>query len=163
MATFQNQNQFSQTPLLGQVDMTVGSTIITGKIDPASEATKLQAGQVMKLVDVAGSEIIVDVCTDSIDDLPFGVIPYNPRKSLYAAGDTVELALRGTVIYLEPSAAVARGAFVTNDPAGPTVATQGFDTPQLGIMLDKPTAAGRLSRVMIEPAFGTPEPEPEPS
>lgn len=155
MALTQNQNQFAQTPVLGQVDMLVNPSIISVKIDPDSVATKLQVGQGFKLVDVAGPEIIVDQVDDE-EDVVFGVAIYNPRKQLYAAGDTIEVAIGGSVVYLETSAAVARGAKVELDPSGPTVATL-TDFPddcQVGIALDKASASGQLIRVLIQPLDG---------
>jgi hypothetical protein len=151
VSTFQNQNQFAQTPVLGQLDFTVNPNIKSAKIDPASIATVLQAGQAMKLVDVAGTEVIVDVA--AVTDKAYGVIPYNPRKNLYAAGDTIDLACKGSVVYLETSAAIARGAKVQLDPTGPTVATLTSlaTNCQIGQCLDKPTAANVLTRVEIDP------------
>jgi len=150
MATYQNQNQFQQTPLLGQVDLTVNPSIISAKVYGSSSSTKLQAGQAVKLVDQAGAEIIVDEA--ALGDIAIGIIPYNPRKSLYVAGDTVEVATRGSVVYLETSAAIARGAKVALDPSGPTIATRSSTYSRVGIVLDKPAAANVLARVLIDPA-----------
>lgn len=151
MSTFQNSNQFAQTPVLGQVDMTVNPNIKSAKIDPASTSTKLQAGQFVKLVDVAGTEIIVDEC--AVTAKAYGVIIYNPRKNIYAAGDTVEIACEGSVVYLEASAAIARGAKVQNTPAGPTVQTLTSlaTNCMVGICLDKPTAGATLTRIEVGP------------
>lgn len=152
MSLVQNQNQFAQTALLGQVTLAPSPAIIPVKIYIGSVATKLQAGQAVKLVDQAGPEIQVDE-VDNDSTLPFGVIIYNPRKNTYAAGDTVEIALAGSVVYMETSAAIARGAKVQLDPTGPTVSTL-TDLPnncQLGICLDKPTGSGQLARILIQP------------
>lgn len=152
MSLTQNQNQFAQTALLGQVTMAPNPSIIPVKIYIGSVATKLQAGQAVKLVDQAGPEIQVDEVDDD-STLPFGVIIYNPRKNTYAAGDTLEIALAGSVVYLETSAAIARGAKVMIDPTGPTVSTlTGLPTNcELGICLDKPTASGQLARILLNP------------
>lgn len=150
MSTFLNQNQFAQTPVLGQVDFTVSPNIKSVKINPSSVATVLQAGQAFKLVDVAGPEIIVDVA--AITDLAYGVAIYNPKKNLFTAGQTIELGCAGTVVYLEASAAIARGAGVSLDPTGPTVATVNPATQAtIGECLDKPTAAATLARIEIRP------------
>lgn len=150
MSTFQNQNQFVQSPVLGQVDFTVNPNIKSAKINPASVATVLQSGQWFKIVDVAGNEVIVDVA--AITDVPYGVAIYNPRKNLYSPGDTIELGCAGTVVYLEASAAIARGAQVQNDPTGPTVATlAGAVNAAVGLCLDKPGAASTLARIEVRP------------
>lgn len=149
MSTYQNSNQFTQTPVLGQLSMVPNPSLMSVKIDPSSVATKLQAGQAVKIVDVQANEIIVDQA--AITDTKFGVIVYNPKKNVYAAGDTVEIAINGSVVFLEASAAIARGAKVQLDPTGPTVATLaslGTNT-MVGVCLDKPTGSGQLTRVLI--------------
>lgn len=152
MSLVQNQNQFAQTALLGQVTMSPSPAIIPVKIYIGSVATQLQAGQAVRLVDQAGPEIQVDQVT-AVTQEAFGVIIYNPRKNTYSAGDTVEIALRGTVVYMETSAAIARGAKVQIDPTGPTVSTL-VSLPtncELGVCLDKPTATGQLARILLNP------------
>ncbi len=156
MATYQNSNQFAPTPVLGQVDLLAGTAnIISAQIDPASVATaaQLTAGSPVKIVDVAGGPIIVD--TAAITETATGVIVYNPRKSQYVAGDIVEVAMKGTVVYLETSAAVARGANVQAASATGLVATRASTNHRLGKMLDKPGAANVLARVLIDPASDT--------
>ena len=156
MSTFQNQNQFAQTPLLGQVDMIAGpNNVLSVRIDPASVATQaqLQAGSPMKIVDTVGTDIIVDAA--AITDLSLGVIVYNPRKNLYAAGDVVEVAARGSVVYLETSAAIARGANVQAATATGLIATRASTNFRVGKVLDKPAAANVLARVLIDPASDT--------
>lgn len=156
MATYQNQNQFAQTPLLGQVDLGSGpNNIVSARIDPSSSATaaQMQAGVPFKIVDVQANDIIVDVA--AITDMAFGVIVYNPRKNQYAVGDIVELACRGSVVYMETSAAIARGANVQAATATGLVATRASTNYRVGKMLDKPTAANQLARVLIDPASDT--------
>ena len=150
MSTFQNQNQFSQTPVLGQVDLTYSPNIKSVKIDPASTSLYLQAGQAFKIVDVAGPEIIVDAVS-ALTDTPYGVAIYSPKKNLFAPGQTIELACDGTVVYLEASAAAARGASAQLLFSGPTVATLVSPTNgKIGQFLDKPAAAATLVRVQIK-------------
>lgn len=157
MSTFQNSNQFRQSALLGQVDLISGpNNVLSVRIDPASVATQaqLRAGSPMKIVDKAGSEIIVDAA--AVTDLADGVIIYNPRKNLYAAGDVIEIGCAGTVVYLETSAAVARGVRVQSATATGEIATRaGAGNCAIGKMLDKPTAAHQLARVLIAPSTET--------
>ena len=152
MSTFQNQNQFKPTPMLGSVDMTANPNIKSARLNPASVATVLTAGTPVKLVDVAGTEVIVDACAD-VTEKAYGVIIYDLRKSTFVKGDTVDIACRGSVVYLETSAAIARGAKVQCAPAGPTVATLASlgTNVMLGTCLDKPAAANVLARIEIDP------------
>lgn len=156
MSTYQNQNQFAQTPLLGQVDLVSGpNNVFAARIDPSSTATaaQLQAGVPFKIVDVQGNDIIVDVA--AITEQAIGVMIYNPRKNQYAAGDIIELAGRGSVVYLETSAAIARGANVQAATATGLIATRTSTNFRVGKVLDKPTAANVLARVLIDPASDT--------
>lgn len=154
MSLVQNQNQFAQTALLGQVTLAPSPAIIPVKIYIGSVATKLQAGQAVKIVNQAGPEIQVDeVDNDSTE--AFGVIIYNPRKNTYVAGDTVELACSGSVITLQSSAAIARGANVSQTAASagndPLITTSVATNFVLGQALEKAAGANALIRVLVNP------------
>ena len=150
MSTYLNQNQFAQTPVLGQVDMTVNPNIKPVRINPASVATVLKSGQAFKLIAGAANEILVDVA--AITDRAYGVSVYNLKKNTYAAGDVVEIACRDSVVYLESSAAISRGAKVQLDPTGPTISTLTAGTnAAIGTALDQASASGQLIRVEIYP------------
>lgn len=144
-----NQNQFAQTSVLGSPDLAFNFNTKSVQINPESVSTKLQVGQAVKLI--AGN--VPTILTDMADstDIPFGVIVYNLKKNTYAAGDVVEVACRGNVIYLESAAAISRGATVENVPTGPTVQTKASGAG-LGVALDQATGAGQLIRVEIDPS-----------
>jgi len=153
MAVYQNQNQFSQTPVLGQVSFEVNPNIKAVKISPDSVSTKLQAGQAVRLIAGVSSEVLVDVPTSDTAGPVYGVIIYNPKKNLYSPGDTVEIACAGSVLYLESSAAINRGAKVSTTYAGPTVVTNATSGKQItGIALDQSSDAGQLIRVEVTPS-----------
>jgi hypothetical protein len=150
MSTYQNQNQFKPTQVLGQLDLSINTNVKSVRIDPASVATVLTAGQAFKLVDTAGGVPIVDVA--AITEKAYGICIHSSRKDTFVAGDYIDLACFGSVIYLEASAAIARGARVQNTVAGPTVALCVPGTnAQVGVVLDKATAAGQLVRVEVYP------------
>jgi hypothetical protein len=151
--TVLNQNQFGITPVLGSLVQGVPQNVKSVRINPASTATIIVAGQAVKLSDVAGAEIMVDVVASATSDKVYGVIAYNPKKNTYVKGDFVEIACAGSVVWLETSAAIARGAAVATDYTGPTVAANAVASNQLtGICLSKPTATGQLAMVEIAPA-----------
>lgn len=151
--TVLNQNQFSLTPILGSLVQGTSSNVKTVRINPASTATILVAGQAMKLSDVAGSEIVVDAVASATADKVYGVILFNPKKNTHVKGDVVELACAGSVVWLETTAAIARGALVATDYTGPTVATDAVSTHQItGVCLSKPTATGQLAAIEIAPS-----------
>lgn len=148
----QNLSQFKQAPLVGQLDWTVNQNVVPVRLDPAyAGVLPLVAGQVFVLVDVVGE---VPVVTPQVDATvtPYGVMVHTMKRDTILAGDYFDLALAGSTIYLQTSAAIARGAQVQNDPAGPRVATLVANTnAQLGICIDKPAAADVVTRVFIQP------------
>lgn len=151
--TVLNQNQFGLTPVIGSLVQGVPQNVKTVRINPASTATIIVAGQAVNLADVAGAEIMVDVVDSATADKVYGVIVYNPKKNSYSKGDFVEVACEGSVVWLETSAAIARGAGVATDFTGPTVATDTTSTHQLtGVCLSKPTATGQLAMIEIRPS-----------
>jgi len=153
----QNQNSFAQTPMLGQLTNDPQPQTFACQIDPASVAAVINVGQAVKLKDIAGPQIMVDVCTGPTDGPVLGVIAYNMRKNSYVPGDTVEVVGPGGVLVLASSAAFARGAqlaitpntVTTNDPTVANDVTAGHFIA--GIALGKATAAGQLVKVKINP------------
>lgn len=152
MSQTQNLNAFQQTPMVGEQDQTVNNNIKVVRIDPAYvvSTSPLQAGQWFKLYDVAGQVPIVRPA--AVTEKAYGVAIHNMKRDSFLPGDYIELACQGSVVYLETSAAVARGASVQNDPTGPTVSTLTAlpTNASVGTMLDKPTAAG-IARVEVNP------------
>lgn len=149
MSAVLNPNQFAQTPVVGAPDLAFNFNTKSVLIDPESVATKLVAGQAVKLVAGAVPQILVDQAASA--DKPFGVIIFSLKKNTYTKGQTVEVACKGNVVYLEAAAAITRGATVENVPTGPTVQTKASGA-QLGIALDQASAAGDIIRVEIDPA-----------
>lgn len=152
-----NQNQFAQTPVLGQVTMLPNTNIIPARILPSSSSV-ITAGSAVKLVAGAAKEILVDAVSGPTDGPVFGVVCYNMRKNSYSGGDVVEVAGAGSIIIMESSAAIERAAKVTataaTSSADPTVATVGTPSTQYvtGVALDK-AASGALFRVQVTPSF----------
>jgi hypothetical protein len=147
----QNLNQFRQTPMIGQLDMLVNNNVLACRIYSGSVATVLTAGQAMKLVDQVGEIPVIDIA--AVTDKVFGFIVHNMKGDTFVKGDVVDLALKDSVMYMQASAAIARGAKVQVDVTGPTVATLTSlaTNCQVGISLDKPSAAGAMTRVLIDP------------
>jgi hypothetical protein len=156
-----NQNQFNQTPLIGQVARQPNVDTETCQINPytAAIAGTIVAGCAVKLVANAGPEIVVDVMVGASDGPCFGVITYNPQKNSYAAGDRVEVATEQNIVFLLSSAAITRGARVAvtnpttaaNDPTVATDPTAGDYT--LGNALTQVTGSGQIVAVRVKPAY----------
>ena len=146
-----NQNQFAQTPVIGEQDLTVNQNIVEARIWASSvSAAPLVAGQAFALVDQPGSLPIVDVA--AITAKAWGVAIHNMKGDTFVKGQAIELALVGSTIYLETAGAIARGARVQLTPTGPTITTATLGTnASIGYAVDKATATGQLIRVYIQP------------
>jgi uncharacterized protein DUF2190 len=152
MPTFQNPNQFAQTPILGQPDLRQQPNSFFATINPDSVFTDFQVGTWVKLIAGAGPQIIVDVALPTEEAI--GVIPYNVKKNTFAAGDTVQIFGDLSVLYLQTSAAVDRGDKVQflNTGGSPTVATVAGSNTVAGIAFDQADDAGGVIRVQVKPS-----------
>lgn len=145
-----NINQFAQTPVKGQLDLSVGvKQVISVQVD-VSSAGGLVDGQAVKLVDVKGGIPNVVECAADSDDV-FGFIVYDIKDKAFNAGDKVEIAFaRGSVMYMEASAAIVPYAKVAIVISGQKVVTATTGQMIIGYAIDKATASGELIRVMID-------------
>ena len=75
----QLSNQFLQTNEKGALDLAKNENLFDCRIDPNSVAT-LSGGAPLKIVDVAGERIVVDLATLAADDI-FGFLPL-PKENL---------------------------------------------------------------------------------
>ncbi len=154
-----NQNQLFQTPMLGMVTLDQQPNTVSAQINPSTAATVIAAGCSVKLVSVAGPQVIVDLCTSASDGPVFGVINYNMRKNTYVGGDMVEVSGRGNVVMLKTSAAVNRGnAVATTNPTvstnDATVASDAVTGDYItGLALGTASGANILIKVQISPAL----------
>jgi len=155
----QNLNQFTQTPVIGSLDLATNPNpaVFTCRFKDASdsEGTTLKPGEPVKLVDLAGSDIvgppIVDEMTDINDGGSFGVCLYDTKKNPKVDNDICQIATEGAVVWMEASAAIARGASVSAvlDAPGEVVTATTGDI--LGKALDKAAGDGSMLRVLIKP------------
>jgi hypothetical protein len=145
----QSPNQFSQTVEKGVMDLRLNPSIIPCVVK-SDESVALVPGQAVKLVDVAGGAPVVTLASADTDDI-FGFVAYNIRNSSFAAGAAVEIcAIQGGVMYLEASAAIARGAEVMYVVTGQKIATaSGVSKTIIGKALDKASGDGSLIRVFF--------------
>jgi len=145
----QQLNQIRPTSEKGMLDLGINSNLFDCRIDPASVATFNNANAfAFKIVDVAGKSIMVDLATAASDAI-FGFVPYEVKKNTYFKGDFIRLASSYSVMKMEASAAIARGATLEILPTGNKVVTKSAGTA-IGIALDKAAADGDLIRVLIK-------------
>lgn len=100
------QNQFAQTPGLGQVDLRYSVNTIS-----AIAGEDLVSGQAVKF----GSDGKVHACTANTDRVD-GFIVMNVKKNIYKDNEALEIARAGSYITLRATAALNAGDPVAIDP-----------------------------------------------
>ena len=155
MATI-NSNQFKQGPILGQIDLSSSgiSSAKTYRTYAESSTLIFSPGTGVKLVDGATGDVngvpVVDEIAASTEESTGGIIMWTPKKGEFDPGDTVQCAQDGDVIRLLSSAAIARGVFVSLDSANQGKILPLSTNAQIGITIDRATAADQLIRVKIK-------------
>jgi hypothetical protein len=145
------QNQFAQQSIVGIVDMSVGPTnVIAVQVD-VSVTTQIYPGQAVKIVanTVGGIPKVAPIALKS--DSVFGFARFNIKDLVYLAGQNLEVAMWGTVIWCYATGAITQFAEVCVDPTyiGGVQAT-GNTATYIGWAFDGIAAAG-LIRVMLMP------------
>lgn len=143
----QLSNQFAQSVEKGKLDLRFNPNTIPCQVK-SGESTPLVPGQAVKLVDSAGGVPKVTAITADTDEI-FGIIPYHVQQSSFAAGEPVEVAAQGNVVYMEASAAIARGAKVMAVVTGSKIATATAGKTMIGFAFDKAATNGDLIRVYL--------------
>lgn len=150
-----SQNQFLQSPYLGQLDQAFNTNTMSVQVD-VSQVGSLSCGQAVKAVDSAGGVIKVVGCAADSDNV-LGFINYNIKSRLFLAGDPCEISIRNNVMYLYATGPISRLTKVSLDlttVGGVAAITTGSNV--VGWAYDKTTAAGQLFRVYLDsPSFLT--------
>lgn len=140
-------NSFEQTAVQGQLDLQADGNSLSAQVDTGETGT-LVAGEAAKIVDNAGGVPKVEKLAADTDST-FGFVTRNVRDADYEAGDTLELARTGAIIYLTAGAAIARGADVEVDASAVKVIPAAGTNPVVGQAIDKASADGDLVRVEL--------------
>lgn len=146
-----SQNQFAQSAMVGVVDLKVGPTnVIACQVD-ASVSSQIYAGQPVKIVANTSGGIPKVAPATSKSDQVFGFAVFNIKDLQYVAGQNLEVAMFGSVVWLYATGAITQMAEVCVDPTfiGGVQAT-GATATIVGIAIDGAAAAG-LIRVMLVP------------
>lgn len=142
------QNQFSLVTVKGALDLKFNLNTVACEVD-STQATALIPGQAVTIVDSAGGVPKV-IAVSSDTDVVFGVVNYNIKNPSFAASMPVEISIGMNVVYMEASAAIARGADVMVVVSGSKVATATAGKAILGKAFDKAVNAGDLIRVQLK-------------
>lgn len=145
----QNQNQFAQTPVKGDLDQLFNTDTISAQV-ASTQVTPLVPGQAVKVVDNSSGVPQVVACALNTDPV-FGYVTFNLKDKTYPANSRLELSLSLNVIYLQAATTIARGAQVTMAEAtGPGyVAAAVSGDALVGFAYDKAVAIGDLIRVFL--------------
>ena len=146
MSVFQNMNQFEQTPIKGSVDSLLTPNTVSVQLNVLSDF-ELIPGDAVKLVSGDAKVILVDKCGDS--DKPFGFVLFNPKKERFEPGDTFEIMLDWSVMFMEAGGVISRGNNVEFVSATTQVIASGGGNPISGVALDN-AVEGDIFRVLIK-------------
>lgn len=144
-----SQNQFAQSPLVGLVDMKVGPTnVIACQVDQ-SVSGAIFAGQGVKIVANTKGGLPKVAPITAKGDPVIGFAIFNIKDLQYVAGQNLEVALFGSVVWLYATGAVTQFAEVCLDSTyvGGVQAT-GNTATFIGWAFDGAASAG-LIRVML--------------
>ena len=155
MAVDTSLNQFKQGKAVGDLDLNYfgGGTTITCRFNINAGSTTLKAGEAVKLTDLgsddlAGVPIVAKRTADT--DAIFGVVKRSLKQSSFEAGDMVEIAIEGSVMFLLAGAALNRGVKVSTTFGTSGTLVAAGTKAYLGYTLDKASAANDVIRVFIK-------------
>jgi len=147
-----NINQFQQSTVQGQTDLTgFGGNVITCQVD-AAQATALVAGQAVKGAATAGGVPKV-LAAAAANDPIFGFVVRNLKDASFPANSMVEIASFGTVVWMTAGGAIARFGSIEIVPGTIKVIANAGVNPVAGMALDKATADNDLIRVLVQVPF----------
>lgn len=150
-----NPNQFSESNLLGKVDLAYNYNTIAVQVD-GSQATPLFFGYAVKIVDSKGGLPKVVGCTANTDSV-LGFVNFNIKNTAFVANDVCEISMAGNVIALYATGAIPRGVQVVLDlttKGGVQAALGNTSDTIVGWSVDKADARGQLIRVhVLTPSF----------
>lgn len=152
-----SQNQFTQSPIAGVIDLRFDYDTVSAQID-VSQATPLYAGAAVKLVPGTSPNSAPKVigCAANTDGV-FGFINFDVKSVSFVAGSLCELSQAGNVIYLYSTGAIQQGHQVTLDLStmggvAQSVGSSGNNI--VGWAYDGAAAQGVLIRVKLSvPSF----------
>lgn len=148
-----NINQFAQTPVRGETDLSIArSGVLSGAVS-AAQATPLEAGDAVILdpaITVAGLPQFKAAATS---DVAFGYMILDPKAATVAEPNVMQVACRvtGPVIWLLAAATIPPGSLV-EQTAGPNDVQVLAAGKLRGIALDYATV-GQLTRVLLTSAL----------
>lgn len=141
----QTLNQFAQQPPKGSVAAVPNPVTISAQVSKDSLNT-LYPGDAVRLTGGTTDQIEVDFCS-AVSDQVIGFVVRNQKRAYFTAGQPLEIAMEGTVIYLEAYGAIDRGNKVEWYPTGHQVEEAKGSNSTVGTALDIARLTGDIIRV----------------
>lgn len=146
-----NSNQFGMTATQGMQDLnTHGATVISGVIDQTQSGTVLPGTPLKQVATSNGIPSVI--AATNLNDRILGFALYSVKNGTYSNAvnnGALEIAQRGTVMYMTAGAAIVAQAPVMMDIANTRVLTRTTGNSAVGYALDAAAALGDLIRVHI--------------
>jgi hypothetical protein len=139
-----NINQFAQTTIRGQLDQNIPPGPVIAGVVSVNQATALKAGDAVKLDTSTGN--VPSFVAAAASDVAIGHLVFDEKKASPVAGDAIQVALFGSIMWMTARGTVAVQASLENYTDG-TVQTLA-SAKMRGIALD-PATTGNLLRVII--------------
>ena len=141
-------NQFELQRLKGEVSLSTNQTPLAFNCQvDAGEAGTIVPAQAVVLASSASEQIVVEATTGATADI-FGFDGYSVERNEYTAKKNLKVYGSGSVMYMEASTAIARGADLQIVPTGNKVVTATTGTV-IGKALDIASGDGDLIRVLV--------------
>lgn len=151
-------NQFKITGAVGELDMQCNPNpnVMTCRyVDANASETELTPGYPVKLVDLGTDDFagppVVDIVSGDNDGGAFGVKLFSTKSNEAESGEIVQIACENSVVVMQATAAIERGASVAAEFAVSGGIVTRTTEDQLGIALDKAEASGDLIRMLVKP------------
>lgn len=139
-----NINQFAQSTIRGQLDPNIPAGPSISGVVSANQATALKAGDAVKMDQLVGN--VLSFVAAAASDVAIGHVVFDEKKASPVAGDAIQVALFGSVMWMTAGGTILVQANVESKSDG-TVQTQSA-AKMRGIALDPATTANLL-RVFI--------------
>lgn len=139
-----NINQFAQQTIRGQLDQNIPPGPVISGVVSANQATALKAGDAVKMDTTSGN--VPQFVAAAVSDVAIGNVVFDEKKASPVAGDAIQVALFGCIMWMTARGSVAVQANLENYTDG-TVQTLSSGKMR-GIALDVATT-GNLLRVII--------------
>jgi hypothetical protein len=145
-----NENQFKPGKIKGTLVTGINFASLTCQIYDSSTET-FYGGTPVRIINTTKGDYVIEKAktTNAI----LGVVIFDRKKNNSVAGDFVDVALSGNIMFMEAGAAINAGALVEAVATGDKVITSAGTNTVLGRALVAAAASGDMIPVLIDPTL----------